>query len=150
MGVIICYLHVYLWQFSRFWLQLLSKQITIIWNATKNDINFIHEMRMGDVTLNWFDTGKTTVHMRCAAIIKILNYFIFYFLKWNICCCSKLIYKLCLIVFWRNVYQWYFHTFSFFERKGGIHILEVVARKKACYRLDFFGLFNASDVNRAI
>ena len=62
MGVIICYLRVYLWQFSRFWLQLLSKQITIIWNATKNDINFIHEMRMHDETSNWFDTGKTTVY----------------------------------------------------------------------------------------
>ena len=29
----------------------------------KNDINFIHEMRMHDETSNWFDTGKTTVHM---------------------------------------------------------------------------------------
>ena len=27
----------------------------------KNDINFIHEMRMHDETSNWFDTGKTTV-----------------------------------------------------------------------------------------
>ena len=61
MEVIICCLRVYLWQFSRFWLQLLSKQIMIIWNATKNDINFIHEMRMHDETSNWFTTGKTTV-----------------------------------------------------------------------------------------
>ena len=28
----------------------------------KNDINFIHEMRMHDKTSNWFDTGKTTVY----------------------------------------------------------------------------------------
>ena len=29
----------------------------------KNDINFIHEMRMHDETSNWFDTGKTTVRL---------------------------------------------------------------------------------------
>ena len=75
MGVIFCYLHVYLWQFSRFLLQLLSKQITIIWNATKNDINFIHDMRMHDETSNWFDTGKTTIHSSELLPMDI-NYFL--------------------------------------------------------------------------
>ena len=35
----------------------------MIWNATKNDIDFINEMRMHDETSKWFDTGKTHVYM---------------------------------------------------------------------------------------
>ena len=31
--------------------------------CNKNGINFIHEMRMHVETSNWFDTGKTTVHI---------------------------------------------------------------------------------------
>ena len=45
------------------------------------------------------------------------NSLIFYFLKWKACCCSKQIYKLFRIIFWRNIYQSYFdwekwHTYS--------------------------------------
>ena len=79
--------------------------------------------------------------MRCAVIIKILNSFIFYFLKWKVCSSSKQIYKLCLIVFWRNIYQWYFFRFLFIERYGGIHILGVVARKKDGKDYSFYWLF---------
>ena len=35
----------------------------MIWNATKNDTDFINEMRMHDETSKWFDTGKMTVYM---------------------------------------------------------------------------------------
>ena len=75
MGVIICHLRVYLWQFSRFWWQLLSKQIMIIWNANKNDINFIHEMPMHDETLYWFDTSKRTVYKVIVLYSNCLLYY---------------------------------------------------------------------------
>ena len=60
-------------------------------------------------------------------------------------CCSKQIYKLCLINFWRYIYQWYL----FIERYGGIHILEFEARKKRVKDKFFSRLLNASDVHLA-
>ena len=58
------------------------------------------------------------------------------------------IYKLCLINFWRNIYRWYFFMFLFIERYGGIHILELVA-KKSVLRTRCYSLLNASDVQLA-
>ena len=57
-----------------------------------------------------------------------------------VCCCSKQIFKLCLIIFWRNIFQWYFVMFLFIERYGGLHFLEVVARKESVLRTRFFQL----------
>ena len=86
------------------------------------------------------------IHLRRAVISKILNLFNLYFLKWMIYCCSKQIYKSCLIYFWRKIYQWYFFMFLFIERYGSIHILEVVARKSHVKDKVYFSLLNPSSI----
>ena len=81
------------------------------------------------------------MHMRCAAIIKILNSFIFFLFSQMK---SMPLFKTNpLIMFSRflnkNLSVIFFHFYVDLEMRG-IHVLRVVPRKKACLGLGFFSL----------
>ena len=54
-------------------------------------------------------------HLHCDAIAKILISFSFHLIKRKVWCCSKQIHKLYWIVFWRDIYLWYFKGFLQWE-----------------------------------
>ena len=64
----------------------------------------------------------------CSDYQNSKNVLISYFLKWKVCCYWNQI----LIAFYEIFISDIFTRLLFLDRYGGIHILEVVARKKGC------------------
>ena len=81
-------------------------------------IFLINTLHMYNVIHKWIHCSMVLIHMRREVIIKILNFFILSVSDIFSCFCS-------LYSLMRDMH-------------GSIHILKVVARKKACYGQGFF------------